>query len=98
MNRYARVVALLLFVFLIGACASGQAERAATTGADEHAGMSGMSGQMQGMEGSDKAAGMTGDEHGTATHGIPAEAAAVPNPVPVSDASVAAGRATYAQY
>ncbi len=33
-----------------------------------------------------------------AAHAIPEEAAAVTNPVAVSDASVAAGQATYAQY
>lgn len=37
-------------------------------------------------------------EHSAAGHGIPEEAAAMPNPVPVSDASVAAGQATYTQY
>ncbi len=37
-------------------------------------------------------------EHSAAGHGISAEAAAVPNPVPVSEASVAAGQATYTQY
>ncbi|MCL4831903.1 MAG: c-type cytochrome [Caldilineaceae bacterium] len=41
---------------------------------------------------------MPAGEHTAATHGIPEEAAGVPNPVAVSDASVAAGKATYTLY
>ena len=98
MNRNRMVVGLVVLVFLIGACASGQEEGAASTGTNEHAGMPGMSGQMQGMESSGKADGATADPRSAAAHDIPNEAAAVPNPVAVSDVSVAAGKATYTQY
>lgn len=51
---------------------------------DEHAGMMGVTG-------------MTDHSDMMAAHAIPEEAAAVANPVAVSDASLAAGQATYSQ-
>jgi len=82
MDRYQIVGLLLMLVFVTAGCA-------ASATADEHAGMAGMTGH-SGMEMSDHSDMM-------AAHAIPEEAAAVANPVAVSDGSIAAGQATYAQ-
>jgi len=89
MNRYGIGLGMLLFAVLLGACAAGP--------------MSGMQGEHTGMTGMETQMGEAGhmgtDEHGmAAAHSIPEEAAAMPNPIAISDASVAAGQATFAQY
>lgn len=82
--------AIILFVFLafaLAACGGGATD-SQMAAAGDHTAMDSHTADPTHAAG----------EHSAAGHGIPAEAAAMPNPVPVSDASVAAGQATYTQY
>ncbi len=94
MNRFGMGIGVLLLAAVLAACAGGS--MAGMEG--DHSRMAGMEGHMQDAEHKEGGDGMTSDDHSAAAHGIPEEAASMQNPVPVSDASVAAGQATYAQY
>lgn len=87
------LILFILLAFALAAC-SGAATDSHMAEAGEHAAM-----DSQMAEADDHAAdNHAADEHSAAGHGIPEEAAAMPNPVPMSDASMAAGQATYTQY
>ena len=83
-----RALIFLIFLALVLAACGGGAKGSHVAEASDHAA----------MENYTQDATHAAGEHSAAGHGIPEEAAAVPNPVPVSDASMAAGQATYTQY
>lgn len=76
-----QIVGLLLMLVFV------MAGCAASATTDEHARMAGTT----------EHSGMDMAANTDTAHAIPEEAAAVPNPVPATDASVAAGQATYTQ-
>ena len=90
MKRYTAGLLFAGFLFLLGACsAAGDLDKQIQV--VEHA-------EAAVHEDEHTASSDHATDHSAAAHGIPEEAAAVINPVAVSDASVAAGQATYAQY
>ncbi len=89
MKRYAVGLLLAGLLFLLGACVP-------TGGLGEQIEVVEPEAAVHGDEHTASADHVT--DHSAAAHSIPEEAAAVINPVAVSDASVAAGKATYAQY
>lgn len=81
------IVPLFLLMFVLTACGGAAADSHMAEASDHTT-----------MESHTQDPTHAAGEHSAAGHGIPAEAAAVPNPMAVNDASVAAGQATYTQY
>lgn len=83
-----RAIILLIFLAFVLAACGGAATDSQVAETSDHTAMDSHTTDPTHAAGETSAAG----------HGIPEEAAAMPNPIPVSDASVAVGKATYTQY